>query len=125
MVSRRVAAAAGVVVVLVVACCAQQARANADLVQPSDKKKKAPPPPIKCNNAQKEEILHECELWVKKNPPYTFPIDRCCDAVMNVPLLDMACIVRLLTSEEKERYNERQIMRLEWMCNPSPAGKLN
>uniref|UniRef100_A0A0D3HSW9 Bifunctional inhibitor/plant lipid transfer protein/seed storage helical domain-containing protein n=1 Tax=Oryza barthii TaxID=65489 RepID=A0A0D3HSW9_9ORYZ len=127
MVSWRVAAAGGRLLILLVA---QQASAQAAekvisvsaVVQPNTKKK--PPhqqPKIrKCTEAQKQDILHECRGYVTAGSHIILPDlhSACCDAARSVQNLDMVCIVDLLTSEERSRYNANRIKHLNEMCRP-------
>uniref|UniRef100_A0A0E0FAT2 Bifunctional inhibitor/plant lipid transfer protein/seed storage helical domain-containing protein n=1 Tax=Oryza meridionalis TaxID=40149 RepID=A0A0E0FAT2_9ORYZ len=109
MVSWRVAAAGGLLLLLLVA---QQASAQAaekvisasGAVQPSTKKKPPhqQPKTRKCTEAQKQDILHECRGYVT--------------AGSHIILPDLDCIVDLLTSEERSRYNANRIKHLNEMC---------
>lgn len=120
MVSWRVAAAGGLLLILLVA---QQASAQAAekvisvsaVVQPNTKKKPHQQPKIrKCTEAQKQDILHECRGYVTAGSHIILPDlhSACCDAARSVQNLDMDCIVDLLTSEERSRYNANRIKHL-------------
>ncbi|KAF8730815.1 hypothetical protein HU200_016678 [Digitaria exilis] len=58
-----------------------------------------------CTKIEKDNILKHCE-------------DSCCAAALEVPNLDMQCIIDLLTADEKSRHNENNIMELSRLCNP-------
>uniref|UniRef100_A0A0D9XY63 Bifunctional inhibitor/plant lipid transfer protein/seed storage helical domain-containing protein n=1 Tax=Leersia perrieri TaxID=77586 RepID=A0A0D9XY63_9ORYZ len=87
------------------------AAAFANDVWPNGKKvhpPNPPPPPSteECTHAQKVEILCECKLYINKHSMlFPTPSSPCCNAVRNVPNLDMVCIYNLLTSSEKDMYN--------------------
>uniref|UniRef100_A0A0D9XY67 Bifunctional inhibitor/plant lipid transfer protein/seed storage helical domain-containing protein n=1 Tax=Leersia perrieri TaxID=77586 RepID=A0A0D9XY67_9ORYZ len=73
----------------------------------------APPPPPsteECTRAQKVEILCECEGYIKIHNTIRYPTNNslCCNAVRNVPNLDIFCIYDLLTSREKNMYHPRR-----------------
>lgn len=82
------------------------------------------PHPVICNNRcteeQKKLILLHCEKYIKKGstvePPNIHTV--CCENALEVPNLDMHCIVEKLTKKEKEEHDETKILSLHRHCHP-------
>uniref|UniRef100_A0A0A9C138 Betl4 n=1 Tax=Arundo donax TaxID=35708 RepID=A0A0A9C138_ARUDO len=74
----------------------------------------------RCTQEQKEKILHDCQEYIQHGDHVSKPsvYGHCCAAALEVPNLDMACIVHLLTAVEKEKYDESKILGFHDICNP-------
>ncbi|KAJ1275229.1 hypothetical protein BS78_05G120700, partial [Paspalum vaginatum] len=66
----------------------------------------------------KEDILQHCEDYIKHGGSAPSLHSRCCVAALEVPNLDMQCIIHLLTAKEKWGINQTNIMMLQNLCNP-------
>ncbi|KAF8650233.1 hypothetical protein HU200_063988 [Digitaria exilis] len=86
------------------------------------------PHPVTCNHRcteeQKKHILLFCKGYIKKGFPIVHPRigSTCCDKVLEVPNLDMQCIVDELTTKEKEDkqldLDEAKNLGLRYLCSP-------
>jgi hypothetical protein len=82
------------------------------------------PHPVICNSGctieQKNLILLYCQQNIKHGYPIVHPRvgSTCCDKVLEVPNLDMQCIVEKLTKKEKENHDESKILGLRYLCSP-------
>ncbi|RCV37583.1 hypothetical protein SETIT_8G075400v2 [Setaria italica] len=74
-----------------------------------------------CTKEQKNRIIVDCKKFIGHGPPHPFPRDphaACCIAAREVPMMDMECIVDLLTAGEKKNYDENKIKGLRDFCMP-------
>jgi len=55
----------------------------------------------KCTDKEKTDILQHCEDYLKHGAPTPSLHGPCCAAALEVPVLDMQCIVDLLTAKEE------------------------
>jgi hypothetical protein len=75
-----------------------------------------------CTMAQKNRIVADCKHFIGHGPPNTFPRDPqgpCCRAAKGVPMMDMQCIVSLLTPAEHRKYDGIKILSLRGHCMPT------
>ena len=72
----------------------------------------------KCTDKEKTDILQHCEDYLKHGAPTPSLHSPCCAAALEVPVLDMQCIVDLLTAKEKSEYKEANILLLKHLCHP-------
>lgn len=77
----------------------------------------------KCTDKEKKDILQSCEDYLKHGDPVPSLHGPCCAAALEVPVLDMQCIVDLLTAREKSEYKEANILQLKRLCHPFSAGR--
>lgn len=72
-----------------------------------------------CITEQKDRILLRCQEFIDNGPGFKMaePQSPCCLSVRAVVGFDMACIVSLLTEEEKTAHNEQKILILEGVCD--------
>lgn len=69
--------------------------------------------------AEKERFKHECNINIKMDQNYVRPSKSCCRTMRSV---DMACVCRTISSEEKELSFEKNAF-LSMACNNSvPVG---
>ncbi|KAF8711347.1 hypothetical protein HU200_029375 [Digitaria exilis] len=71
-----------------------------------------------CTKIEKDNILKHCEDYTSNAGPEPPLHSSCCAAALEVPDLDMQCIIDLLTADEKSIHNENNIMELSRLCNP-------
>ncbi|KAG0529800.1 hypothetical protein BDA96_05G128400 [Sorghum bicolor] len=71
-----------------------------------------------CTDKEKKDILQHCEDYLKHGAPIPSLHGPCCAAALEVPVLDMQCIVDLLTAKEKSEYKEANILQLKHLCYP-------
>jgi hypothetical protein len=64
---------------------------------------------------EKQRFKHECNTNIKRGRNYERPSKSCCDTVRSV---DMACVHRTISSEEKE-LSVQEISFLSMACNNS------
>lgn len=72
----------------------------------------------KCTDKEKKDILQHCEDYLKHGNPTPSLHSPCCAAALEVPILDMQCIIDLLTAKEKKEYKEANILQLSHLSYP-------
>ncbi|KAF8711351.1 hypothetical protein HU200_029380 [Digitaria exilis] len=72
-----------------------------------------------CTKIQKDNILKHCEEYTRYAGPAPSIHSPCCAAALEVPNLDMQCIIiDLLTADEKSKHNKNNIKELRCLCYP-------
>ncbi|TVU38599.1 hypothetical protein EJB05_11981, partial [Eragrostis curvula] len=70
---------------------------------------------------EKETFKQKCNLSIKLGSGYIHPTDSCCRTAQKV---DMACVCRIITSEEEREIDLHYVFWVSQDChNPVPAGK--
>ncbi|KAF8730776.1 hypothetical protein HU200_016639 [Digitaria exilis] len=80
----------------------------------------------KCTEGDKRDVLSNCVLNLEKSNPATpAPVGGlCCKVVREIKGTKdgmMKCIVKLLTADEKEQYDETRILNLKSQCSLRPS----